>query len=157
MRLLTIAIVLFGLIRVIIGYAYVKHNFSLGLQMIAINSQISAAVVGCIYNFEDVSTYQFIISIDCNQNLSFFAISMNAVVEVGHMILPVLISDKSNFLPKLLILQLLLQSLNSLVFGCIIDNDNVVIRVVLLSDGVEVEEIPESLIVFVSGYYNTHR
>jgi len=44
-----------------------------------------------------------------------------------------------------------------LVVGGIVDDDHMVVGVVLLGDGVEVEEVAEPFVVFVGRHHHTHR
>ena len=125
--------------------------------MVAVDCQTFAAVVGCVYDFEDIAADQFVVAVDGDQNLSFSAVSMYIGIEIGHMVLPFVIFDQNNLLSELLtIFQLLLQILNCVVVRGIIDDDYAVVCVVLLGDGVQIEKISKSFVVFVARDNYTH-
>jgi len=98
---LAIAIVLFDLLGISVGYPYIEEYFSSGIQVVAVDRQTSASMVGCVYDLEDVAADQLIISIDGHQNLPLLAVLVNSIIKVGHMVLPVVIFNQSNLLPNL--------------------------------------------------------
>ena len=66
--------------------------------MVAVDCQTFAAVVGCVYDFEDIAADQFVVAVDGDQNLSLSAVSMYIGIEIGHMVLPFVIFDQNNLL-----------------------------------------------------------
>jgi len=105
-----------------------------------------------IEEFEDLGAYDFVIAVDGVKNLIVVAVFVDAVVNVGQRRGMLLVPYQHSFLPAdSPPVQVLGYFQGSSISGAIVDDDESVVRVLLLQDALEIPQIAVADNVIVGG------
>ena len=105
---------------------------------------------------EDLLSNEFIIPINDHINFVGFAELVGRHIQVGHCHGPLFVDDYLDLLGgEVVRFNVLFHKGARIILGCIVDEDNPVVLVVLLDDGIHVVRVPVAGHILVAGYNYT--